>query len=187
MTRPKIIAFCGFKGSGKTLASGHVVSHFGYTQRSLATSLKVACRHIFNLTLAQVTDPVEKETLDTRWGKSPRELLQFMGTEIVRGLDADVWVKSFTEYILEFPTVKWVVDDVRFPNEADAIREKGGIVIGVRRAACVPEWSAHMHDSERLMLEHWDEMIDVEIRNDDTKEQFTKSLHFLLEDYLDEK
>jgi len=67
------------------------------------------------------------------WDKTIGQCLQLVGTELFRNnFDHDIWVKTL------FSTTGkecvgnghlLVVSDVRFPNEADAIIDRGGIVI----------------------------------------------------------
>lgn len=90
---------------------------------------------------------------------TPRLLLQLLGTECGRQIiHPNIWVNAlFTDYIprhkilirkqqrVGFGELKdlgifeeervsnWIITDVRFPNEADAIRERGGIIIRVNR------------------------------------------------------
>lgn len=75
---------------------------------------------------------------------TPRKLLQLLGTEAGRRiLHPNIWVNALmSDYktsgfgnekaaVLEFP--KWIISDTRFPNEADAVKEKGGINIRINR------------------------------------------------------
>ena len=77
---------------------------------------------------------------------TPRKMLQILGTEAGRGLiHPQIWVNSLmADYKgidlyrdsnpsnpWKFPN--WLVTDTRFPNEADAIKERGGILIRVNR------------------------------------------------------
>ncbi|WP_328742138.1 hypothetical protein OG436_14000 [Streptomyces caniferus] len=61
-----------------------------------------------------------------------RQYLQRLGTEGGRSLlGENVWVDAlFRDYETWGPTV---ITDVRFPNEADAIRERGGLVVAIQR------------------------------------------------------
>ncbi|MGW8743521.1 deoxynucleotide monophosphate kinase family protein [Streptomyces sp. NPDC055794] len=61
-----------------------------------------------------------------------RTYLQELGTEGGRAvLGEDVWVDAlFRNHDTWGPTV---ITDVRFPNEAEAIRERGGMVIAIQR------------------------------------------------------
>ena len=76
-----------------------------------------------------------------------REVLQFIGTDLFRNkLHEDTWVNAlFNSYKpidrrtiqdpddsnINYPN--WIITDVRFPNEAKAITDRGGIIIRVNR------------------------------------------------------
>lgn len=72
------------------------------------------------------------EYKNTYWGDSIREQLQFIGTDCVRSiLGPDIWVNAtFDSMDLN---QNYVITDVRFPNEAESIIEKGGRVYRVIR------------------------------------------------------
>lgn len=60
-----------------------------------------------------------------------RELLQRFGTEVGRSISPTLWVDAlFTNYSEDD---HWIIPDVRFPSEAKAIKDRGGIVIRVDR------------------------------------------------------
>lgn len=63
---------------------------------------------------------------------TPRKLLQLLGTECGREiLHPQIWVNAlFADYEKDS---EWIVTDVRFPNEAQAIKDRGGVVIRVNR------------------------------------------------------
>ena len=84
------------------------------------------------------------------WGMTYREFLQKLGTEAMRnGLHTNVWVNAlFANYNAigykykdcdykviqgkwEYPN--WIITDMRFPNEMEAVVEKNGITIRVNR------------------------------------------------------
>ena len=61
-----------------------------------------------------------------------RELLQKLGTEAMRnGLHTNAWVNATFANFSYYS--KWLITDVRFPNEAAAIIEKGGILVRLQR------------------------------------------------------
>lgn len=62
-----------------------------------------------------------------------RELLQYAGTELLRACDPGFHVKVTMEQIKANPNERYVMDDVRFPNELEAVREVGGVVIKLLR------------------------------------------------------
>ena len=72
---------------------------------------------------------------------TPRLLLQLLGTECGRQIiHPNIWVNAlFADFEdnksdwLSAINSNWIITDVRFPNEAKAIKDKGGIVIRVNR------------------------------------------------------
>jgi hypothetical protein len=60
-----------------------------------------------------------------------RCMLQDLGTEGLRSRYPNVWVASLLNKYDE--DQNWVITDVRFPNEADAVREHGGVLIRINR------------------------------------------------------
>lgn len=161
----KLIGLCGHKMAGKTTVAG-MLAEYGYARRAFADPLKAACKIMFQLTDEQLYGLNAKEIQDVRWGLSPRQILQRLGTDVCREIDPDVWIKNFKYAYNSSPGQVIVVDDVRFPNEADAIRELGGAVIGIRRPGVTPDIDEPLHQSERTMLMEWDTMCDITIVND---------------------
>ena len=76
---------------------------------------------------------------DQRIKMTVREFLQKLGTEAMRdNLHEDVWVNAlFADYKERYFGSKsmpnWVITDVRFPNEANAIINRGGIMVRINR------------------------------------------------------
>jgi hypothetical protein len=130
-----LIGICGQKGSGKDTMADYLVQHFGFEKWSYAGPLKQFCQDLFLLTEDQCNDPLQKEEIDPRWNKSPRQLFQLVGTDWVRrDIDCDFWVKRMKTRLDRLDhNSRVVVSDVRFENERDLIVEKGGIVCGVYR------------------------------------------------------
>jgi len=95
-----------------------------------------------------------------------REFLQRLGTDALRnGLHKNTWVNALmadykeTEYIGSdsegadiYGYPDWIITDTRFPNEAQAIKNAGGIVIRVDRPGYKP---INNHPSE-TELDKWD-------------------------------
>ncbi|NWF28222.1 hypothetical protein HW130_18440 [Streptomyces sp. PKU-EA00015] len=92
-----------------------------------------------------------------------RTYLQRLGTEGGRGvLGKDVWVNALLgDFETWGPTV---ITDVRFPNEADAIRARGGLVVAIERPGLEPIREAG-HVSENALAGY---LFDDVIRNDGT-------------------
>ena len=132
MTRLPIIAFKGKGGSGKSTAAKMLVDQ-GYVKTSFAEPMRRMLEAI-GVECDAMTDTERKEApLGVLSGKSPRVALQMLGTEWGRALDPNFWVNLWgikAAGILALGQ-NVVLDDCRFPNEAEAIRKLGGFVIEV--------------------------------------------------------
>lgn len=76
-----------------------------------------------------------------------RRLIQTMGTECGRGLlGQNVWVDAtLKDY---WASCQWIIPDVRFPNEVNAIEALGGTVIRVSKPGVGP---LNNHESETAL------------------------------------
>lgn len=96
---------------------------------------------------------------------SVREFLQKLGTDAVRdGLHPNAWVNAvMARYKPEVfgydangsPVMSdqnWIFTDCRFPNEAQAIKDRGGVIIRIDRPGVKP---VNDHPSETA-LDNWD-------------------------------
>lgn len=125
-----IIGLAARAGHGKTTAATWLQERYGARIRAFAYPLKEMAQRIYGLSWEQVNGTqAQKDAVDPRWGKSGRQLLQFLGTEVCRDLlGADIWVETLFRN-LQGKSGIYVVEDVRFPNEAKAIQARGGRVI----------------------------------------------------------
>ncbi len=84
-------------------------------------------------------------TIDERDPLTVREFLQKLGTDAIRNhLHENVWINALfanynqthiTKGIKAGPQYpNWIITDCRFPNEAEEIRKRGGIVVRVNRS-----------------------------------------------------
>ena len=71
-------------------------------------------------------------TLETTHKESFRPMWRLVGDTLGRDqIDTDLWVdKLFEDWDSETPTI---IDDVRYPNEAQAILSRGGLVFSLER------------------------------------------------------
>src|SRR3990167_8157922 len=135
-TKPTVIGLCGEAKTGKSTMAEFLTT-LGYTELSFATPIK-QIGEIFFFTPEQLYgSQEEKAMLHPYWGFSARDFLQRVGTELFRetlpkffpNLGEDVWIKHMEYRISRLSSDKYVISDVRHPNEAKFIREKGGILI----------------------------------------------------------
>lgn len=143
----KIIAFAGTKQSGKTTCSEAVAAYFNgivepYNSAKIynfADPLKRdICMNILGLSYEQCygSDDDKNSLTDNYWdGKrlSARDVMQFVGTDIFRKMQQDVWAGATILKINKDKPKLAIIADCRFPNEVDAVKNAGGIVIRLTR------------------------------------------------------
>ncbi|NTA48114.1 deoxynucleotide monophosphate kinase [Agrobacterium tumefaciens] len=127
---PPVIALTGLAGSGKSTASKYLVETHGYQLVKFAGPLKDMLRAIgFGEDDIEGSDKELSNSL--LCDKTPRHAMQTLGTEwgrkcIGENFWTGLWVDTATGIIAKGGRV--VVDDCRFPNEADGVRKLGGVV-----------------------------------------------------------
>lgn len=143
----KIIAFAGRKQSGKTTCSEFVAKYFNGTISpfnsakiyNFADPLKKdICMNILGLTYDQCYgEDMDKNTVtDIEWeGKklTAREVMQFVGTDLFRKMKHDVWAGATINKIKNEQPDMAIIADCRFPNEVQAVKDAGGVVIKLNR------------------------------------------------------
>ena len=138
-----IIAFAGRKQSGKTTSCEFVQSLFTNKKTKIynfADPLKQLCIDIFGLTYNQCygTDEDKNESVDCCWPgtdskMTSREVLQYVGTDVFRSMQHNVWSSATIRLIdKEQPDIA-LIADCRFPNEVEAVKNAGGVVIKLNR------------------------------------------------------
>ena len=87
-----------------------------------------------------------REKVDPYWSTetgspvTPRLVLQLFGTDCMRnGFYDGIWVSLVKKQLLDNPTGKFVIPDVRFENEANMIKSIGGELWRAKRGDD-PEW-----------------------------------------------
>jgi hypothetical protein len=146
-----IIGVCGLIGSGKDTIADYLQNIHQFRRESFASTLKDAVAAVFgwdrDLLEGRTRQSREwREQVDPWWAErlgmpdlTPRWVLQYWGTEVVRKAFHDnTWIASL-ENKLRKSKDDVVISDCRFPNEIEAIKNAGGIVIRVTRGP-EPEW-----------------------------------------------
>jgi hypothetical protein len=142
-----IIAFAGRKQSGKTTCAMAVASAFELRDMTMtktamiynfADPLKQLCIDIFGIEYRQCygCDEDKNELVDCYWGDkqlTAREVLQIVGTDMFRTMQHHVWSSATIRKIeKEMPDLA-IIADCRFPNEVEAVKNAGGVVIKLNR------------------------------------------------------
>jgi hypothetical protein len=152
----KHIGLIGLAGSGKDTAAKALIK-LGYYRMAFADRLKeLAFEFGWN---------GEKDA-------DGRRLLQELGM-IGRRYSQNVWIRHVAWRIMsKGPPI--VFTDVRFQNEADFVREQGGIVVRIVR----PGQIAGNHESE---LNQSEVAADIEIVNDGTVEDLHNKIRAIIQ------
>jgi hypothetical protein len=148
----------------------------GWEIKKWAGKLKTIASMLTGIPKEKFEDQEFKKTmLGSEWNMTVRDFLQKLGTDAIRdGLHTNAWVNALmADYIPtqvqwsdgpiggyeDGPLPNWIITDTRFPNEAQAIKEVGGLVIRVDRPGVKP---INNHPSE-VGLDNWD--FDYKIAN----------------------
>ena len=151
-----IIGLTGAKGCGKSSVARIINRLHDFEHISFATPIKDMLR-VLGLGDAELNDPTIKEIPLDEYGKTPREMMQSLGTEWGRMLiSGGVWISALRKQLK--PQKNYVIDDVRFENEARFVRERGA-VIHVERNRLI---NNDTHISEAGID---DDLIDATIKN----------------------
>ena len=164
-----------------TFSSFHNVGQSTFAERQFAGSLKEGVAAIFDIGVfnfesqhfKQLNSPIKKEGGENyTW----RELLQLFGTEIGRQINPNFWTDVlFSKFDPERDN--WIVSDVRFKNEAEAIKERNGFLIRINRNT----ESLDNHQSE-IDLDNY-QGFDVVIDNNGTIDELIEKVHQVMKDY----
>lgn len=148
-----LIGLLGYKQSGKSTIATFLVEELGFKELFWAYTLKeIIGRELFMLDDDVLYgDSPKREEILPLWGKSPRQILQIVGTDLFRNnFDKDFWVKTTVPYIEDFLEAgeAVVVSDCRFPNEVDTIKKMGGYTCRIVRS---DQKTKDLHESETAL------------------------------------
>lgn len=79
--------------------------------------------------------------------RTPREVLQFVGTEICRAVHENYHAEVLYTKIIS-SNMKWVITDVRFPNERAMVKKLGGVLVRIKRPGFIQMGLNTAHASE---------------------------------------
>ena len=110
---------------------------------------------------------------------TPKLVMQLLGTEGVRNnIHFNAWVISTFDNFNKY-TDHWIIPDVRFPNELEAIKKRGGLTIGITRTAIDSKEVVDYHSSETSLDEA---VFDYVIDNSYDIEELLKQVKKILQE-----
>lgn len=155
-----IIGLTGLAGSGKSVVAAHLVESHGFRVLKFAGPLKAMMRALLaeagihpDIAESMIEGDRKEQPCEALSGHTPRHAMQTLGTEWGRtcidpGFWVDVWKSAASNM-----GGRIIADDCRFLNEVCAIRDLGGVVVGIYRPglAC----GSHVSENSNLPRDYW--------------------------------
>lgn len=188
MSNDILIGLSGWARAGKDTCAQHLVEKYGFERHGFADALRESlyalnpwirltqeeARAVFGaraggpalIRLRELVDRVGWEAAKSC--AEVRESLQHLGKEGGRDvIGEDVWVRAL---LRRYAGGRWVISDVRFPNEANAIADLGGSILRVHRLGFGP---LNDHASETSLDDY---RFDAHVNNVGTLEDLPAAL-----------
>lgn len=167
--RPRLIGLMGYAGAGKTEVKRILVERHGFVGPHIKEPLRAMCATLlreFGISermIDRYLDGDLKRDVIPELRRSGTELQQFVGGQLGRdfcheNLWLDAWLAKADRILSSGGRV--VQESVRYANEADSIRARGGVIVRVDRPGVGP---INDHPSENLPTDP-----DVVLHNNDS-------------------
>jgi hypothetical protein len=171
MNIPRLIAICGYKRCGKDTLSDYICKKYGHQKVKIAGKLKEIVKIVFGFSEEQVESDL-KEEIDSRWGITPRQAMQFIGTEMFQykiqellpDIQRKLWIKSVISSIND--DSKIVISDLRFLHEYIELKNKGFFVIKIEKD------DNEIIDTHKSETEFLSIPSDITLKNNNTLKEF---------------
>lgn len=140
-----LLGIVGNKRSGKDTVADYLVNNYNFYKLAFADPIKQISKIMFDLDESQLNGD-SKELIDQRWGITPREIFQKIGTDfgqfdlikyfppLKNKIGRNFWVEKLKLKYKKLPVnSNIIVSDVRFIHEIKEIKKMGGKIIYIDR------------------------------------------------------
>jgi hypothetical protein len=209
-----IVGLAGRKSTGKSTIS-NILLNKGFRKASFAAPLKEYVAKLYNWDVGLLNSQEGKEELlplpvvwnqdvadrlsdiigggikiivrEARTFSTRREALQYIGTDVLREIDVNFHVNEFKKKYSDGRN--YVCDDLRFPNELEALTDMGSVCMYLMRPYC-SDYSNHASESslkrtdfkyvflndqsERDMIERMGDFFDFQFNGSDKPQPFSR-------------
>ena len=156
-----IIALTGLRRSGKDEVANYLSKNYGYTNVKFAATLKRVVKSMFDMNDDQVEGEL-KDAIDYRWGITPRQAMQFMGTEVMQYkiqellpcVGRNFWAKQLCCQIKTSPYSMFAISDARFVHEIEELKSQflNVQVVRIIRQPALDQIDDHCSEKEWLEI-----------------------------------
>ena len=182
----KLIALTGAAKSGKSTIAKYLSkgtasrygTHVPFVRARFSGTLKKMLMQIPDVTEDMIEGSLKEEPQEIFGGRTPREVMQTLGTEWGRdSVYSKIWLDAWERSVSNLTYV--VVEDLRYLNEAELIKNRGGKIWRIKR----PDYQCIGHISETEMegIEP-----DLVIRNSGSVEELHAMIDRILEPWSGE-
>ena len=189
-----IIGISGKAGSGKDTAAKMLevlyanpdISYEDFANRKYKNFADIQIMHFADILKETVqalfgigkweTGTQEGKKVTISWiGKTVRELLQEVGQGLRDAVDPNLWIKALFANTEDWSN--YIIADVRYLNELEAIKERDGVLIRIDRNGA----GAGNHSSETALDDYkeWD----VHIENNGSLEDLFEAMRIFTKNY----
>lgn len=159
-----LVGISGKRGTGKDLLGAILQNKYGFQRLSFAGDVKHVCQALLRLTPEQTDGDMKEQpteyvktyvSKDNTWVPgtyyTPREIMIMVG-QFYKRFDPLFWIRPVLKEAEEHDRA--VITDVRFKNEYSAIKEQGGCLVRLERAAILNPYGAPLLDSSETELDN---------------------------------
>jgi hypothetical protein len=159
-----IIAFAGYKGSGKSEATSTLIQR-GFVDVKMAAPLKLMLAAMYDYCGISEQDinrrlegDLKEQPDDWLMGRTPRHAMQQLGTEWRNTIDPLLWIPMWKRRVQALKPANITCSDIRFVTEVAALHAMNGKLVWIDR----PDTCSDGHASEQSIAH----LADYIIQND---------------------